>query len=246
MNPGKSTPIERGRESAGARLRRARKELGISQAEMAGRVGLAQNSIAVYESGTRTPPLPVLLALEHELLINHQWILDGTGEPFLGSKSYGPVLVTTEADLDRIDHLEGRDKYYAIPYLRDPAAAGAGLVMEDQVSGYCVIHERVAPHPEQLRCVRISGDSMAPTLTDGSIVAVDVSITDLRLVEGKIVCARTAEGEVVIKRLRLHGRHVLLYSENADQEKHPPLIVDLQELPEPVIGQVVWAWVDLK
>jgi len=87
---------------------------------------------------------------------------------------------------------------------------------------------------------------MAPTLTDGSIVAVDITLRELRLVKGKIVCARTEEGEVVIKRLRLRQRHVLLYSDNPDQEKYPPLIVDLTEQPEPVIGQVVWAWVDLR
>jgi phage repressor protein C with HTH and peptisase S24 domain len=105
---------------------------------------------------------------------------------------------------------------------------------------------RVAPRPEALRCVRISGDSMAPTLTDGSIVAVDVSPVPIRALQGRIVCSRTGDGGVVIKRLRLRERYALLFSDNEDQVRHPPIVVDLREVEEPIIGQVIWAWVDLR
>jgi SOS-response transcriptional repressor LexA len=94
--------------------------------------------------------------------------------------------------------------------------------------------------------VRIAGQSMAPTLTDGSIVAVDITPLPLRAVEGKVVCSRTGEGAVVIKRLRVRGHYVLLFSDNDDQRAYPPIVVDLRELDEPVIGQVIWAWVDLR
>ena len=87
---------------------------------------------------------------------------------------------------------------------------------------------------------------MSPGLTDGSIVAVDTRVRDLEKTRGKIVCARTAQNEVVIKRLRLREPYLLLYSDHPDQEKYSPIVVDLREVEEPIIGQVVWAWVDLR
>ncbi len=188
----------------------------------------------------------MLLALEHRLHVSLEWVLTGAGEPLKRAGPTPPVIVTSPEELKALHRMEGEDQYYAVPYLRDAAAAGAGLIMEDQVEGYCIIHKRVAPRPEALRCVRIAGQSMAPTLTDGSIVAVDITPLPLRAVEGKVVCSRTGEGAVVIKRLRVRGHYLLLFSDNDDQRAYPPIVVDLRELEEPVIGQVIWAWVDLR
>ncbi len=235
-----------GRQSVGGRLRAVRGELALSQTELGEAVGVTQSTIAAYEREERPPPLPVLLALEHTLRIDHQWVLTGAGERFSGVRPERPVVVTSPQELRALRRLEGEDRYYAVPYLRDPAAAGEGLIMEEQVEGYCIIHQRVAPHPERIRCVRICGDSMAPTLTDGSIVAVDVAPVPLRNLEGRIVCSRTNEGSVVIKRLRVRDPYLLLFSDNEDQRTFAPIVVDLRELEEPVIGQVIWAWVDLR
>ena len=233
-------------EVLGERLREARSKLGVSQEEMANRIGIGQGALADYESGRREPSRPVLLMLEREFKVNRRWLLEAEGEPFLRDLPVRPAIVTDPRELERLEELEGKDRYYAVPYLRDPAAAGSGLVMEDQVAGYCIIHERVAPRPGEIRCVRVSGESMAPGLTHGSIVAINTTMKDHHAVEDRIVCARTAEGEVVIKRLRMRPPHVLLLSDNPDQKKYPPLVVDLRQEPEPVIGQVVWAWVDLR
>lgn len=232
--------------TVGERLRAARRELGLNQSEFAEGVGITQSTVAAYETDRREPPLPVLLALEHRFRVNHEWVLEGSGERFTGVRPAKPVIVTDRQALKGIRRLEGEDQYYAVPYLRDAAAAGAGLVMEEQVEGYCIIHRRVAPRPETIRCVRISGDSMAPTLTDGSIVAVDITPIPMRALENRIVCSRTGEGTVVIKRLRIRRPYALLFSDNEDQERHPPLIVDLREVEDPIIGQVIWAWVDLR
>ncbi len=239
-------PPKGARTTVGQRLKSARVELGLNQTELAEGIGITQSSIAAYETDKRSPPLPALLALERKFRISHEWVLTGAGERFTGARPSRPVIVTSPKELEALRRLEGEDRYYAVPYLRDPAAAGAGLIMEEQVEGYCIIHQRVAPHPERIRCIRISGESMAPTLTDGSIVAVDITPIPLRNLEGRIVCSRTAEGAVVIKRLRVREPFALLFSDNADQRTYPPMIIDLRELAEPVIGQVIWAWVDLR
>ena len=241
-------------QSVGSRLKGARDALRLSQAQLSAELGLPQSTLADYEVDKYPVQGNTCLALEYKFGINHSWVLTGAGEMFLESPprpggavaATRPIIITDPAELERLDDLEGRDRYYAVPYLRDAAAAGTGRIVEDDIEGYCVIHERVAPRPENLRCVRVSGDSMAPTLTDGSIVAVDITRRNPRQVEGRIVCARVSEEEVVIKRLRLRPRYALLFSDNEDQHKHPPLIVDMKEQKDMLIGQVVWAWVDLR
>jgi predicted nucleotidyltransferase/DNA-binding XRE family transcriptional regulator len=49
--------------TAGALLRQARKEAGMSQQDLAARAGVTQSVISAYESGRRQPALPTLAAL---------------------------------------------------------------------------------------------------------------------------------------------------------------------------------------
>ena len=49
--------------SAGALLRQARKQAGLSQVDLAGRAGVTQSVISAYESGQRQPSLPALARL---------------------------------------------------------------------------------------------------------------------------------------------------------------------------------------
>ncbi len=50
-------------EAAGEILRRARKQAGLSQAELAQRAGVTQSVVSAYESGARQPSLPTLARL---------------------------------------------------------------------------------------------------------------------------------------------------------------------------------------
>jgi phage repressor protein C with HTH and peptisase S24 domain len=230
----------------GARLRAARRDLGLSQTEMANAVGVTQSTIGAYESAERDAPLPVLLAAELRLHVNHDWVLTGRGPRIKTVTATQPQVLITKEQARALAEREGSDAFYVVPYMRDPASAGAGLIMEEDVAGYCIIHSRVAPRPDDLRCVRVQGESMAPSLTDGSIVAVDTTPVPMHNIEGRIVCARTEDGSVVIKRLRLRDRYALLFSDNPDRHAYPPLVIDLRETPDPIIGQVIWAWVDLR
>ncbi|MBQ3444467.1 MAG: helix-turn-helix transcriptional regulator [Selenomonadaceae bacterium] len=61
----------------GSRLRQARKAMGLSQQELAERVGFKTfNSIAQYERGIRDPSLPTLFRLATELKCSADWLLN--------------------------------------------------------------------------------------------------------------------------------------------------------------------------
>jgi hypothetical protein len=145
-------------------------------------LGIAQSTLADYEREKYDVPRPVCLAMECRFGINHLWLLTGEGNPFLttkpeaeargrplaGDSAVRPVIVTDPSELERLETLEGRDRFYAVLYLRDAASARQGLIVEDTVEGYCIIHESAAPRPENLRCLRISGESMAHCCPSGA------------------------------------------------------------------------------
>lgn len=61
----------------GSRLRQARKAMGLSQQELAERIGFKTfNSIAQYERGIRDPSLPTLFRLATELKCSADWLLN--------------------------------------------------------------------------------------------------------------------------------------------------------------------------
>ena len=55
--------MDSGASTAGALLRQARRDAGLSQVALAARAGVTQSVISAYESGHRQPSLPTLAAL---------------------------------------------------------------------------------------------------------------------------------------------------------------------------------------
>lgn len=67
---------EKYRKGFGERLRQARKTAGLTQAELAERVGLkTYNAIAQYERGINDPSLPTLFRLATTLNVKTDWLL---------------------------------------------------------------------------------------------------------------------------------------------------------------------------
>lgn len=84
----------------GKRLREVRKNQGLTQKQLADKLGLTKTSISCYESGTRTPTLDTLIDLANELGIELSYFL-GTENYYVASDStsYGINLAKDEMDL---------------------------------------------------------------------------------------------------------------------------------------------------
>lgn len=64
----------------GRRIRQARKELGLTQVELAKLVGIKQASISELETGeTVAPSGQTLIAMAHHLNISATWLMTGKG-----------------------------------------------------------------------------------------------------------------------------------------------------------------------
>ena len=62
------------------RLAEIRKDAGLSQVAFAAKLGISQDHVSDLESGRRTPPEPLRIAICYKFAINPKWLEDGYGE----------------------------------------------------------------------------------------------------------------------------------------------------------------------
>lgn len=64
----------------GERIKRLRKDLGMTQQEFADRIGVKRNTIAMYDIGRNVPSDAVISLICREFHINEAWLRSGVGE----------------------------------------------------------------------------------------------------------------------------------------------------------------------
>ena len=127
--------------------------------------------------------------------------------------------------------------FHPLPWRRQVrSAAGGGALVEDEtVQGYLAFSDewlqKKHVSPEQSSIIEVLGDSMEPTLGDGSAILVDHRRTHRR--HDRIFVVRTEEG-LLVKRLMHDNPDWLLVSDNTHY-KPLPWPQETQ-----VIGQVMW------
>lgn len=94
------------------------------------------------------------------------------------------------------------------------------------------------PNPAASTCLRVTGDSMAPLIHDGYILAVDSSQHDRAKLEGQIVIAWNKDRGLTVSRLRRYGQTDVLQSDNSDYE---PIVLDGGEK-WTILAKVLW-WI---
>jgi len=128
-----------------------------------------------------------------------------------------------------------------VPKLAVGASAGPGAIdAEDNLAGKIGFDEKwlksLARDPAALSMIRVSGDSMAPTLEDGEDIMVDASAAKLPLRDGIHIIRM--DDELLVKRLaRGPGGRLSVLSDNPAW----PDWEDVKGDDVAVIGRVVWA-----
>lgn len=168
----------------GERIENIRKSLGLTQAEVARRLGWSPPNYARIEKGRIVPSLRSLEAIASALEVSLAALTDDVPEenqvPVVAFASAGPGVAFT-------------DQGYP---------AGAGMYFIERPSNFS--------DPNGFG-VEVSGDSMFPKYEDGQVVLVD---TRKRPVSGDYAVVGLMAGEKYIKRYRESGGMVVLESVN--------------------------------
>ena len=76
------------------RIKKIRKNVGLTQKEFAERLGLKQNTIATYEIGRIGISDTVILSICREFNVNEKWLRTGEGEMFIIPEDETAALVS--------------------------------------------------------------------------------------------------------------------------------------------------------
>ncbi|WP_340149309.1 S24 family peptidase [uncultured Sneathiella sp.] len=205
------------------RIRDAREFLGLSQKAISEKLGCSHQAWQGYEAGNNLPGGKILRRLNF-LGISIDWLLSGRGSIVKN------IAVTETTKITYIPRVEAR------------LAAGHGTLNDRlQIRDYIPF---ARPYLQQklgrgtiegLTVLEVSGDSMEPTISDGSLVLVDQRDQD---VSGSIM-AFVYEDCAYIKRLQKYFGGIDVVSDNKDL--YPPHQIrnaDLDQLL--IIGRVRW------
>jgi SOS-response transcriptional repressor LexA len=94
------------------------------------------------------------------------------------------------------------------------------------------------PNPSATSCLRVRGDSMAPLIYDGYILAVDSSQIDHAKLDGKIVIAWHRDMGLTVSRLKRYDGTEVLQPENGGYES---IVLDKKHAWR-VLAKVLW-WI---
>jgi SOS-response transcriptional repressor LexA len=112
----------------------------------------------------------------------------------------------------------------AIPLLKVAVAGYGGrrdnlpLLTEAPVENMIAAPKNWCPNSSFTSCLRVCGNSMAPLIQDGFVVAVDSSDTDVSKLHGKVVVAWHKDKGLTISRFRRYNHTDVLQPENAEYE----------------------------
>jgi len=208
----------------------------LSKSEMAKRCGVSPSAVTQWTTGETASIKPEnLFALASESGVSARWIATGEGapEPFTPGKN----VIAWEAPEDLPN-----DQFIIVPRLEVRFAAGTGeMVIEevhqDQGNAYRMDWiRRKRLNPKNLSDFIVTGESMEPTLPEGSKVTLDLSNTAIQ--DGKVYGIRYGN-ELRIKRLykRFDGG-LIIRSDNATKNPDESLNPDQLEHVS-VIGRYV-------
>ncbi len=213
-------------ETVSQRIVKCREKLGVSQSELARRLGVRPQAVQQWESGG----LPKTGRLE-----KIAEVLGTTVAYLFGSES------------EQVSpHYPVGDDYVLIPHYSVKGSCGNGCQIDQfEVVGRIAFKrgwlKQRSINSERVHMICAHGDSMSPTIEDGAMVLVDTSKTEPR--SGKVFVLMF-EDELRIKRMfrSLRGEWRMA-SDNRDERRYPdePLELDYVE----IIGQCVWVGMDL-
>lgn len=212
------------------RLRDAMNEKGIIAQELADRSGVKKASISQYINGSHKPSNQSSGAMASVLNVNPLWLMGFDVERMSDTDRFKRSAESFNRKFAENEY--GRT--IAIPIVRR-VAAGIPLTAFDEVLGYEAIPESMATTGTYF-ALKISGDSMSPTVMDGDIV---ICRQQPDAEDGQIVVALVNGDDGLCKRLKKYSDgSIALMSDNASYKPMYFNSAEMDTIPVAIKGVV--------
>ena len=178
----------------------------MNMEQFGNRLDISQSTVSMIESGKRKPSSRLIKSICREFRINEKWLTDGEGEMLAekanAKKPHTDIIIGTKG----------------MPYYNVDFTLGFDIMENDQTT----IPDSYIDFPQYNRCtcwVNAHGDSMAPTISSGDMVALK-QLEDFRyLISGEIYAIVTKNGLRTIKRVNDEGNNIQLIPDNKDYQE---------------------------
>lgn len=192
-------------KTIGARVKAARKQLGLSQKEVAAATGIEQPTLWAIESG-KTQKTGSLLALARVLKQTPEWIAEGTGQMTIHDDAHG-VRATTKIKVAPIDSKLFRRRQVSII---GTVQAGVWRQRQEIAPGereYLTMFSKRAYDDVEVVAFELGDQSADRALPPGILacVAIDDLKDDLR-----------------------DGEHVIIFRDKGDQRETLCMLLEIQ------------------
>ena len=227
-------------ETLGTRLKQLRKNKGLTQQQLADKVGVSKTSVIYWEKDENVPKYESLMLLSNALDCTPDWMLAGEDKASL--------TPAPNKDEIYISPVELRTSYDNTNTVRIPvhknvkAACGDGIAnFLEEVTGYVDIDPDflkmvgIKAKPEKLRIIYSADYSMWPTVLPDSPLFVDITPIDTSSMINGDVYIFLHNNFLRMKRVFIsYGdeRTVRLQSDNPDKKKYPDEVITKEQLNE--------------
>ncbi|HYK37731.1 XRE family transcriptional regulator [Alloacidobacterium sp.] len=238
------------------RIRQVLRDLKLTQADLAERLGVSPATVSRWTQGKHEPTAETYIALGNLAQRPdgiYFWERAGMGAAGLSDASLHSIMSSLRVSLRDFKlvasrrtskQLSDKGNAVAIPLL-NVTAFGDRIAPKENVSLSEVEVEDIllaplswCPHPEKMISMHVAGDSMYPLIASGSIIFVDTAVTDREVLDQKLtVVAHRDMGFKVARFQRLAGSDLMVSA------NHKCLPLDVSNASKwKIYGEVLW-WV---
>ncbi|MFA1563029.1 S24 family peptidase [Aliivibrio fischeri] len=204
------------------RIKKKRKLLGLTQAELAGSLNVKPQAVSGWERGLSQPRGKQLSALSAIFSVDKTWLLYGENQKS-DNQCCGKVITL-------------------VPFFENiNAAAGDGFFNSE------ISNQNVYPIPtdiinsqsnkESIFCIKALGNSMEPMFNDGAILAVNPNKKNI--VDGRIYVLRM-NNRLRVKSIRENQVGLVLNSYHPDYQSETIEWASFSNLSFEIVGEVFW------
>ena len=238
------------------RIRRLVAQLGDNQESFAKRLGVSPATLSRWVNGKNEPTPEMYVALGNLLgTPNGCYFWERAGIECYGSPLNGARREIVSHAVNASDYevvaknrvsglLSSSERLVAIPllsvsvYADENAPAENISLSEANVDDVLTAPEDWFPHPSSMIAMRVSGDSMFPTIARGAIVMIDTASNQRDVLDRKIVVVSHRDVGFKVARLQRISQSYLLVSAN-----HRCMPIDVTNATQwKVLGEVLW-WI---
>ena len=184
--------------SIGERIKKRREELGMSQLELAKRIGVTQGSVGNYETGVSNPKMELMPKIFDALKTDANYIFHEAVEmqqidftypeivmvkKYRGLDNHGKKIVdyVLNEEAERCaapEDIQPQSPTWTICYSEYKVSAGTGVMLDsyERMQRLDVLDTPVARRADY--GLMISGDSMEPVYHDGDVGEIGIFVVD--------------------------------------------------------------------